>query len=189
MQHPPELILQLVDQWEHGADVVQMIRKDGPETRLVKRLTSRWFYHFLQRVGVVDLPAGASDYRLLSQRVAAVVRADHRKKSIFARSGILGWIQNRSFVVQAQSAPGRVLPLSLVNPDQFCLEWDLFFFQAAAAGLRRVGDGHCLFELCWRLPRDHLLFAGSDRSTGLVLTDCRRLFPQRRAAVLSRRHR
>jgi len=91
MQHPPELIPQLVDQWEHGADVVQMIRKDGSETRLVKRLTSRWFYHLLQKVGAVDLPAGASDYRLLSQRVAAVVRAQITERNPFLR-GLVSWV-------------------------------------------------------------------------------------------------
>ena len=91
MQHPPELIPQLVDQWEHGADVVQMIRKDGSETRLVKRLTSRWFYRLLQKVGAVDLPAGASDYRLLSQRVAAVVRAQITERNPFLR-GLVSWV-------------------------------------------------------------------------------------------------
>jgi glycosyltransferase involved in cell wall biosynthesis len=91
MQHPPELITQLVDQWEHGADIVQMIRQDGTETRLVRRLTSRWFYQLLQRVGAVDLPAGASDYRLLSQRVAAVVRGQITERNPFLR-GLVSWV-------------------------------------------------------------------------------------------------
>src|SRR5580693_5772815 len=91
MQHPPELIPQLVDQWEHGAEVVQMTRQDGSETRLVKRLTSRWFYHLLQKVGAVDLPAGASDYRLLSQRVAAVMRAQITERNPFLR-GLVSWV-------------------------------------------------------------------------------------------------
>jgi dolichol-phosphate mannosyltransferase len=91
MQHPPELIPQLVDQWEHGADVVQMIRQDGSETRLLKRLTSRWFYNFLQKLGAVDLPAGASDYRLLSQRVATVVRSQITERNPFLR-GLVSWV-------------------------------------------------------------------------------------------------
>lgn len=91
MQHPPELIPQLVDHWEHGADVVQMIRKDGSETRLIKRLTSRWFYQLLRSVGALDLPAGASDYRLLSMRVATVVRAQITERNPFLR-GLVPWV-------------------------------------------------------------------------------------------------
>jgi polyisoprenyl-phosphate glycosyltransferase len=91
LQHPPELIPQLVAQWENGADVVQMIRQDGTETGLVKRLTSRAFYALLQRVGAVALPAGASDYRLLSRRVAEVVRAQITERNPFLR-GLVSWV-------------------------------------------------------------------------------------------------
>jgi dolichol-phosphate mannosyltransferase len=91
LQHPPELIAGIVEQWENGADIVQMVRQDGDETGLVKRLTSRWFYALLQRVGAVDLPAGASDYRLLSQRVAEVVRAQITERNPFLR-GLVSWV-------------------------------------------------------------------------------------------------
>jgi dolichol-phosphate mannosyltransferase len=91
MQHPPELIAQMIERWEHGADIVQMVRQDGSETGLGKRLTSRWFYYLLRRVGAVDLPAGASDYRLLSQRVAEVVRAQITERNPFLR-GLVSWV-------------------------------------------------------------------------------------------------
>jgi polyisoprenyl-phosphate glycosyltransferase len=91
LQHPPELIAPMVEQWENGADIVQMVRQDGSETGLAKRLTSRWFYSLLQRFGAVDLPAGASDYRLLSQRVAEVVRAQITERNPFLR-GLVSWV-------------------------------------------------------------------------------------------------
>ena len=91
LQHPPELIPRIVEEWERGADIVQMIRQDGPETPLLKRATSRWFYALLQRVGAVDLPAGASDFRLLSQRVVDVVRAQITERNPFLR-GLVSWV-------------------------------------------------------------------------------------------------
>ena len=91
LQHPPELIAGIVEQWENGADIVQMVRQDGSEIGMVKRLTSRWFYSLLQRVGAVDLPAGASDYRLLSQRVAEVVRGQIMERNPFLR-GLVSWV-------------------------------------------------------------------------------------------------
>ena len=52
LQHPPELIAGIVERWENGADIVQMVRQDGRETGLVKRLTSRWFYFVRNRLYV-----------------------------------------------------------------------------------------------------------------------------------------
>jgi len=86
--------------------VVQMIRQDGSETRLLKRLTSRWFYHLLQKVGAVDLPAGASDYRLLSQRVAAVVRAQITERNPFLR-GLVSWVGFNIVHVPFKPSPRR----------------------------------------------------------------------------------
>src|SRR5262249_51065841 len=39
LQHPPELISRLVALWEQGADIVQAVRQDGPQTGTLKRLT------------------------------------------------------------------------------------------------------------------------------------------------------
>jgi glycosyltransferase involved in cell wall biosynthesis len=91
LQHPPELIAPMVEHWENGADIVQMVRQDGSETGTIKGLTSRWFYSLLQRVGGIDLPAGASDYRLLSQHVAEVVRAQITERNPFLR-GLVSWV-------------------------------------------------------------------------------------------------
>jgi len=91
LQHPPELIPRLVELWEEGAEIVQAVRMDGAETGALKRLTSRWFYRLFHKLGVVELPAGASDYRLLSRRVAEVVRAQLPEQNPFLR-GLVGWI-------------------------------------------------------------------------------------------------
>jgi len=91
LQHPPELIPRLVELWEQGAEIVQAVRQDGPETGLLKRLTSRWFYLLFLRLGAVELPVGASDFRLLSRRVVDVVRAQLPEQNPFLR-GLVGWL-------------------------------------------------------------------------------------------------
>ena len=84
--------LEVVSDPDHPAKLgKQLVRKDGSETGLVKRTTSRWFYYLLQRVGAVDLPAGASDYRLLSQRVVDVVRTQIGERNPFLR-GLVSWV-------------------------------------------------------------------------------------------------
>src|SRR5262249_50291943 len=91
LQHPPELIPRLVELWEQGAEIVQAVRQDGPETGLLKRLTSRWFYLLFLKLGAVELPVGASDFRLLSRRVVEVVRAQLPEQNPFLR-GLVGWL-------------------------------------------------------------------------------------------------
>jgi polyisoprenyl-phosphate glycosyltransferase len=104
LQHPPELIPRLVELWEQGAEIVQAVRIDGAETGALKRLTSRWFYRLFQKLGVVELPAGASDYRLLSRRVAEVVRAQLPEQNPFLR-GLVGWLGFKVANVPFKPAP------------------------------------------------------------------------------------
>jgi polyisoprenyl-phosphate glycosyltransferase len=91
LQHPPELIPRFVELWEQGADIIQAIRQDGAEIGLVKRMTSRWFYKLFVKLGLVDLPVGASDFRLLSRRVVEIVRAQLPEQNPFLR-GLVGWL-------------------------------------------------------------------------------------------------
>jgi dolichol-phosphate mannosyltransferase len=94
LQHPPELILSLVQHWEDGADIVQTIRHDGPETAWLKRATSRWFYATLFKLGAIEVPAGAADFRLLSRRVTELLRGELREHNPFLR-GLVGWVGYR----------------------------------------------------------------------------------------------
>jgi len=91
LQHPPELIPRLVAEWQAGAEVVQTIRRDGPEITVLKRATSLWFYRILLWFRAIDLPVGASDYRLLSRRVVEVFRAELPEQNPFRR-GLVAWV-------------------------------------------------------------------------------------------------
>lgn len=97
-QHPPELIPTLVERWEGGAEIVQTIRRDGVETKYLKRTTSAAFYRLISRIGSIDLKPGAADYRLLSRRVVTVLRDDLRERNVFLR-GLVAWVgYNITFV-------------------------------------------------------------------------------------------
>jgi len=95
LQHPPELIPRMIELWEQGAEIGQAIRIDGPEKGLARRLTSRWFYRLFLKLGGVELPVGASDFRLLSKRVVEVVRAQLPEQNPFLR-GLVGWLGFRT---------------------------------------------------------------------------------------------
>jgi dolichol-phosphate mannosyltransferase len=70
---------------------VQAIRTDTAETGLLKRLPSRWFYRVFQRLGSVDLPVGAADFRLLARPVVELLRTRVREHNPFLR-GLVHWV-------------------------------------------------------------------------------------------------
>lgn len=73
LQHPPELIGEMVARWQAGADIVNCIRHDQRSLPLFKRLTSRWFYQALNSLSGLQLVAGSSDFRLLDRKVLDVL--------------------------------------------------------------------------------------------------------------------
>lgn len=91
LQHPPELIPELIRRWEDGADIVQTVRQDRSEIHMLKRTTSRWFYQLFDKLGGIGLQVGAADYRLLSRRVVEIFRSEVREHNPFLR-GLVGWV-------------------------------------------------------------------------------------------------
>jgi len=90
-QHPPEVIPELVREWEAGADIVQTVRADTSETGFLKRTTSRLFYRLFRKLGSLDLPVGAADFRLVSRPVVAIFRERIREQNPFLR-GLVHWV-------------------------------------------------------------------------------------------------
>jgi len=91
LQDPPELIEQLVQEWQLGFDVVYAKRtvRDG-ETRL-KKATATIFYWLIQKVTRVHVPRDTGDFRLMSRRAVdalLLLREQHRfMKGLFAWVG------------------------------------------------------------------------------------------------------
>src|SRR5579862_3757837 len=103
LQHPPELIPELISCWEGGADVVQALRQDNVEIGAIKRFTSRLFYRLLFKISSVQLQPGGADYRLLSRRVARVFQEQIREHNPFVR-GLAHWVGFKITYVPFQPA-------------------------------------------------------------------------------------
>lgn len=90
LQDPPELIPQLIEEWHNGYDVVYAKRKRREGESLLKKLTARFFYRLMRKVGHVKLPADTGDYRLLSARAVAAINSlgEHHR----FMKGLFTWI-------------------------------------------------------------------------------------------------
>lgn len=67
LQHPPELLPELVERWRQGAKAVLTRRIDGRETGFLKRASSAAFYRIFSALSEVEMSAGSSDFRLLDR--------------------------------------------------------------------------------------------------------------------------
>ena len=90
LQHPPELISEMVRQWENGAEVVTAVRDDRDEESRLKVASATWFYKvFNQLVESIQLKEGAGDFRLLNSPVIEAL-TNMREFSRFSK-GLLPW--------------------------------------------------------------------------------------------------
>lgn len=91
MQHPPELIPDMLAAWEQGAAVVQMLRKDSTEeTGTIRYWVGRLYYSLINWISDLELDYGASDFRLIDNSVARVVAAS-KENNLFLR-GYFSWL-------------------------------------------------------------------------------------------------
>jgi polyisoprenyl-phosphate glycosyltransferase len=90
LQHPPEVVPKMIDEWRRGADVVFAIKRLSSVESPGKRFTAHVFYRGLQTLADVDIPAHAQDFRLMSRRAADALRS-MREQHRYLR-GMAGWI-------------------------------------------------------------------------------------------------
>ncbi|MDO4224930.1 MAG: glycosyltransferase family 2 protein [Bergeyella zoohelcum] len=104
LQHPPQLIPELVQQWENGNDVVVTIRSYGEEIDRKKQQSSSLFYKILNLISDVEIKEGAADFRLLDRKVVEVLRT-MKEDEPFLR-GMVPWVGFRQtyipYVAQAR---------------------------------------------------------------------------------------
>lgn len=91
LQHPPELIPEMIKKWEEGYDIVFTVRKYPKEISLFKRKTSDFFYKILSGLSDVDLTkGGGSDFRLMDADAVEVMR-NLNEDDLFLR-GLTSWM-------------------------------------------------------------------------------------------------
>jgi len=98
LQHPPEHIAEMVERWQSGIEVVNMVRRDNPNTPTFKRLTSKLFYRFVNAISDFEIRPGASDFRLLDRRVVDALTA-LEERTLFLR-GTLPWLGFRQCYIE-----------------------------------------------------------------------------------------
>jgi glycosyltransferase involved in cell wall biosynthesis len=90
LQDPPELIPDLIAAWRSGFDTVYAQRRRREGESWLKKATAHAFYRLMRRVGNLDMPQDAGDFRLISRRVVAALR-QVREHHRFMK-GLFSWV-------------------------------------------------------------------------------------------------
>jgi dolichol-phosphate mannosyltransferase len=103
LQHPPQLLPELIERWRSGYDIVYTKRQDTADTSVWKRLSSYLFYKLSNFLMGIDLEYGTADFRLLDRRVVKVVNAIQERR-LFMRA-FIKWAGFRSVSIDYTPAP------------------------------------------------------------------------------------
>jgi polyisoprenyl-phosphate glycosyltransferase len=89
LQDPPEVILEMLEKWKEGFDVVYGVRASRPGETRFKLASAKMFYRLLNRLTDVPIPLDAGDFRLMARPVVDVLKAMPEKHR-FVR-GMVAW--------------------------------------------------------------------------------------------------
>ncbi len=89
LQHPPELIPELIREWEKGTEIVATIRNSIKDQSLPRRIGSWLFYALINRIGNTNFVRGTTDFRLLDPEVVAVLKRFTERTRLVR--GLIDW--------------------------------------------------------------------------------------------------
>jgi polyisoprenyl-phosphate glycosyltransferase len=86
LQDPPELILDMIDKWQDGYEVVLARRADRSSDHFLKRLTAACFY----RIAGDHIPKNVGDYRLMDKAVVEALNLLPENQRFM--KGLFAWL-------------------------------------------------------------------------------------------------
>jgi len=89
LQHPPELLPEFLDKWEHGADIVVGVKQYGNGESWFKKFSSSTFYKLLGSVSSTKITPHASDFRLINRKVIDTFKTFTERNRI--TRGLIDW--------------------------------------------------------------------------------------------------
>lgn len=90
LQDPPEVIMEFLDKWRAGYDVVYGERVDRAADGRSKRVTADLFYRLFNRVSQTEIPDNVGDFRLMDRRVINAL-GQLNERSRFMK-GLFAWV-------------------------------------------------------------------------------------------------
>ncbi|MDS0042344.1 glycosyltransferase family 2 protein [Enterobacter roggenkampii] len=98
LQDPIEIIPQLIEKWQSGADIVLARRSDRSTDSHLKRKTAEWFYQLHNKISTPQIEENVGDFRLMSREVVENIKL-MPERNLFMK-GVLSWVGGRTEIVE-----------------------------------------------------------------------------------------
>lgn len=93
LQHPLECIPHIVERFEAGYNIINMIRTSNKSAGFIKNITSSAFYKLINILSEVKFTSNASDFFAIDCKAANVLKNNYRENVRFLR----GYVQDIGF--------------------------------------------------------------------------------------------
>lgn len=103
LQDPPELIPELIQQWQQGYQVVYAQRIQRQQEHWLKRFLAHCFYRVLHRLADVEIPLDTGDFCLMDRRVVDLLNTMPERNRYIR--GLRAWVGFRQTAVLFDRAP------------------------------------------------------------------------------------
>jgi dolichol-phosphate mannosyltransferase len=90
LQDPPEVILDLIEKWREGYQIVYAVRSEREGESWFKLTTASLFYKLIYKITDVNIPLNTGDFRLIDRKALTVIN-DMREWNRFLR-GMGAWV-------------------------------------------------------------------------------------------------
>ncbi len=105
LQHPPELLPEMLRLWEGGNEIVKTRRLTTEGVSFLKKFTSAAYYRLINAISNVEITPGGSDFRLMDSKAVEAFRL-YRERGRFIR----GLVNTLGF---------KVASINFVAPPRF----------------------------------------------------------------------
>lgn len=90
LQHPPEIIPEMIKHWEDGFEDVYAVRERSKDNNKTRNFLSETYYKILQSMTREKIYMNVGDFRLLDQKCVLALR-ELRETERYMK-GMYGWI-------------------------------------------------------------------------------------------------
>ncbi|MBE6881337.1 MAG: glycosyltransferase family 2 protein [Ruminococcaceae bacterium] len=102
LQHPPQLLPDMLSAWKNGAEVVEAVKSSRGKEGIIYKLFAKSFYRMMKNSSNINLD-GASDYKLMDRKVVDALN-DMPERLTFFRA-LSCWVGFKTERIEFDVAP------------------------------------------------------------------------------------
>ena len=94
LQDPPEIILEMLEAYDEGYEIVNTIRNKREKESIFKKITATIFYKIVNSNSKVNLTLNSGDFKLISNKIINIIKLTNEDE-IYLR-GLVDWYGGRT---------------------------------------------------------------------------------------------